>query len=376
MKKIGFLIALLSGVSLATPKIKPTKTKLTKVQIALKAAQKQHEVLQKDIQTLQKDIETVQKNLQTQTQTRQTQESNYAKLQKRLERLQEKVIDGVNQVNDQDYIIQKKLITAHMIRQGFNIYTLSTNPILSAPNVAAYYGALVYDIITDLDQQTQYQEQAYSLKKMTSALRLSQRNLSYMRRRHEKTIKKTQAHLHQTSHKLTHKEKALKDKMARINTLMTQSKTLQDVLKKLTAEKKRQQAQQKASAARLTGKPLNIKWSMPLKGPWKPKFNSHNLNPPFNFGAEITPSGKTSLLAPCDAQVMFVGTFQSYGTIILLEHGQNYTLIARVDKANCAQGQKYLKGEPLGVQSAPVYVELRSGTDPIHPKNWPLKNQK
>lgn len=82
-------------------------------------------------------------------------------------------------------------------------------------------------------------------------------------------------------------------------------------------------------------------------------------------------------VAPYDGQIVFAGSFRSYGPILIIEHTDGYhSLIAGLARIDVVNRQWVLAGEPVGIvgktetPGARLYLELRLGGRPIDPQPW------
>lgn len=82
-------------------------------------------------------------------------------------------------------------------------------------------------------------------------------------------------------------------------------------------------------------------------------------------------------VAPYDGQIVFAGSFRSYGLILIIEHTDGYhSLIAGLSRLDVVNRQWVLAGEPVGIvggmdsPGARLYLELRQGGRPIDPQPW------
>ena len=82
-------------------------------------------------------------------------------------------------------------------------------------------------------------------------------------------------------------------------------------------------------------------------------------------------------VAPYDGQIVFAGSFRSYGPILIIEHTDGYhSLIAGLARIDVVNRQWVLAGEPVGIvgttesPGARLYLELRRGGRPIDPQPW------
>lgn len=82
------------------------------------------------------------------------------------------------------------------------------------------------------------------------------------------------------------------------------------------------------------------------------------------------------VVAPFDGQIAFAGPFRSYGQILIIAHGDGYhSLLAGLDRIDVSAGQALVAGEPVGRmpdgEGKPhLYFELRHDNQPINPMPW------
>ena len=84
---------------------------------------------------------------------------------------------------------------------------------------------------------------------------------------------------------------------------------------------------------------------------------------------------------PCAGTVMFAGAFQSYGNMVITDCGGGTSVVlAGMDHLDVAQGQRLVKGQPVGSMRGydpanptlqpRLYVELRRNGAPVDPTPW------
>lgn len=96
---------------------------------------------------------------------------------------------------------------------------------------------------------------------------------------------------------------------------------------------------------------------------------------PDDFGASseglhIKSRSGAVVVSPMKGVVRYAGPFKSYGSIVLIEHKNNYhSLIAGLGRIDTVVGQSVDAGEPLGKLGAnpSLYYELRFNGQPINP---------
>ena len=104
-------------------------------------------------------------------------------------------------------------------------------------------------------------------------------------------------------------------------------------------------------------------------------------------GISVVTRAEAQVVAPADGTVLFEGDYLNYGQIIILNPGNDYTiLLAGLDKVSVEIGQFVLMGEPVGtmgsrtigqavttsagVASPTLYIEMRKNNEPVDPTGW------
>ena len=197
---------------------------------------------------------------------------------------------------------------------------------------------------------------------------------------------------------------AAKREAERLQTLFSRSHSMQDILKKLDAERKRaaeREAKRLAEAAArrsrstdtasaptqpsLMGRPdgsrtsfssARGKLSLPVIGSIISKFGDKN-GPSKNKGIEVRSRSASQVIAPFDGQIVYAGPFRDYGQLLIISHGNGFhSLVAGFGTLYSALGQWVLQGEPIGAMSNTgssrpnLYVEIRRNGKSINPEPW------
>ena len=104
-------------------------------------------------------------------------------------------------------------------------------------------------------------------------------------------------------------------------------------------------------------------------------------------GVSLATRANAQVVAPADGWVIYRGPYLNYGQIVILNPGQDYTiLLAGLDKVSVDLGQFVLEGEPIGtmgsrtigrnlatsagVSDPTLYIELRKNDQPMDPTGW------
>lgn len=104
-------------------------------------------------------------------------------------------------------------------------------------------------------------------------------------------------------------------------------------------------------------------------------------------GLSVVTRAEAQVVAPADGWVLFAGNYLNYGQIVILNAGQDYTLLlAGLAKVDVQIGQFVMMGEPVGtmgsqtigrtvatsagVSRPTLYIEMRKNNEPVDPTGW------
>lgn len=104
-------------------------------------------------------------------------------------------------------------------------------------------------------------------------------------------------------------------------------------------------------------------------------------------GISLVTRAEAQVVAPADGWVLYRGDFLNYGKIIILDAGQDYTLLlAGLAEVSVELGQFVLMGQPVGtmgsrtiagtiassagVSRPTLYIEMRKNNEPVDPTGW------
>lgn len=180
----------------------------------------------------------------------------------------------------------------------------------------------------------------------------------------------------------------------RIAALGQKAESLQELLKGLSAEKKRRaenKTDKQASApAASVKKSVSVtprqlrkigkargKLNLPATGRIVGRYGEKTDGGLSRKGVTIKTPNRAQIVATFDGTVAYAGKFRGYGLLLIIEHSEGYhSLLAGMSRIDVEQGQQVIAGEPVGVidesnNSEPVlYVELRRNGQPINPVPW------
>ncbi|HEV7275797.1 MAG TPA: peptidoglycan DD-metalloendopeptidase family protein [Devosiaceae bacterium] len=104
-------------------------------------------------------------------------------------------------------------------------------------------------------------------------------------------------------------------------------------------------------------------------------------------GISMVTRAEAEVVAPADGWVLYRGNYLNYGQIVILDAGQDYTiLLAGLDEVSVDIGDFVLMGEPIGtmgsrtiagsstssagVSRPTLYIEMRKNDEPVDPSGW------
>lgn len=104
-------------------------------------------------------------------------------------------------------------------------------------------------------------------------------------------------------------------------------------------------------------------------------------------GISVVTRAEAAVLAPADGTVLYAGPYLNYGQIVILDAGQDYTiLLAGLASVTVTPGQFVLMGKTVGTMGSrtigrtvassagaerpTLYIEMRSKNEPMDPAGW------
>ncbi|MDH5723617.1 MAG: peptidoglycan DD-metalloendopeptidase family protein [Alphaproteobacteria bacterium] len=176
----------------------------------------------------------------------------------------------------------------------------------------------------------------------------------------------------------------LKAQEISIQKISLQAKDLEDLIKRLDEDKKREETRTKSYKAlalknRKIMAPIpdtsSAAAELPVSGIIATYYNQKDDTGAKSNGLSIETHPKAIVTAPMSGKVQFTGTFKRYGNLIIIEHKDGYhSLIAGLAEITTSIGQIVHKGEPVGkmpdssfIDRPKLYYELRMKGKPVDP---------
>ncbi len=93
-------------------------------------------------------------------------------------------------------------------------------------------------------------------------------------------------------------------------------------------------------------------------------------------GIMFAASASSPVVAPQSGRVVFMGPFQGYGNVVIMQHrGGNHSFLAGLGRIDAELGQNVEAGEPLGIlpddgkEKPELYFEWRKNKKPVNPSS-------
>ncbi|RWN29420.1 murein hydrolase activator EnvC [Mesorhizobium sp.] len=127
--------------------------------------------------------------------------------------------------------------------------------------------------------------------------------------------------------------------------------------------------------------------ALPVTGKIKRRFGASDGNGAVMLGDMVATQSGAIVTAPADGNVLYAGSFRSYGQLLILNAGDGYhVVLAGMSRISVASGQSVLAGEPVGAMgearvastsaskngnaTPELYVEFRKDGKPVDPTPW------
>ena len=364
-----------------TPAMAADKGDLKKIEEQVKAEEAKKEETAKKMQTLEKDMKGLKKNLIQTTSLVQKNEKEIGTLEERLKSLndrKEKVLAGL----DKEKKSMAELVIALERIRRLPPQALVARP--GAPLETAQASIVLGAIMPELNKR------AEELKKTLTELSQIEEDLSSNKTKLKKTSEKLKTSKDKMENLVSERQNTLQsvkgefaDQEKQVATLSRKASDLKDLIQKLGEEKRKAKAAQKAQKTESTPRKKKIDESklglslatlgpsrLPVPGTISISYGQSDEIGAASEGLHIKSRKGAVVVAPMTGVVRYAGPFKSYGSIVLLEHKNNYhSLIAGLGRIDTVVGQSVDAGEPLGTLGATpsLYYELRYNGQPINP---------
>ncbi len=369
----------------------PTQSDLHQLEQKIKQEQKAQKEISRKADEVSDEVKSVQKQMVRLAQNLREKEDDLSRLEKR----QEQIISRQAELQD-----KLKLTEGQKVRLISGFQTLALRPkelaliqnktplnTVRSQMIMGYSLPVINGINQqtrdDLSELSQIQEE---LKEQIVQIKSAQLQLSEQTEQMNKLLQ--QKYLLQAQYQVSQQQAK-----QRVENLGSQAKDLKDLLNRLEEEKK--QATQVAIRYMQENRPdfektiqqtktnvsdfskIKGRLPYPISGKITTRFGTQMVGGGHTKGVTISGRLSAHVTAPFDGTVLFAGPFKSYGSLVILDHGNNYlSLLAGMNAVYASVGQTVLAGEPVGQmgnKKSELYVEIRQGGQAVDPEPWFVK---
>lgn len=359
-----YTLLMLAGIGMATP---AHADKLQDIRDALAEKKAQHAVLEKKAKQISAEVTMLSDNLVKSTRDLQESEDALADGRERLEDLQKKKAQALEDLYRQNRRMGGFVSAARKYSQTSapamflkeepldaaraSLVMKSMIPALHAQSSKlkdelARINAIETDIAAEIAEQTTRKKKLDGQKVNLSAL-VEKRKKLYASTENERAVQ----------------EKAVAE-------LTRESRNLEELMANIKAKSKNGKSESKvASSTKLPSGML-----VPVRGTLHTGFGDKNELGAQSRGITFAVEPGARVVVPLAGTVKFAGPFQNYKQLLIVEHAGGYhSLLAGMGTLDTVAGATLTAGEPVGMadtSSTPrIYYELRFNGKPVNPKN-------
>ena len=373
MKKFGLILLALFAVGTAVAA--PTAKDLAKIEAQIKKEKQVQAESKRKSQALSKEVQNVQKEMVTLAKSVRKHEGELSLLEqkkKELEKEQQELEERLSLSTKQMAKVMKGMQTLALRPSEILLFQAKT-PIqmLRSKRLMQYS----IPIVGGIQAQTQADLAALSqvkfdLQSKMSAIKTTTAELSDKNQQMEKLAKQKKVLQAQYTSSYE-KSKAKTDKLAK------EATNLKELLAKIEKERKKQSAIRKPTKSFGQGAFAKARGSLtlPAQGRITQNFgDTTGASQSHAKGMVVSTRRNAQVTAPFDGTVLFAGPFQTYGQLVIIDHGDNYlTVLSGMDTINTAVGNQVVTGEPVGRMGSDytnLYIEVRQNGQAINPRPW------
>ena len=369
----------------------PTQADLRQLEQKIKQEQKTQKEIGRKAEEVSDEVKNVQKQMVRLAQNLREKEDDLSRLEKR----QEQIIARQTELKN-----KLKLTDGQKVRLISGFQTLALRPkelalihnktplnTIRSQMIMGYSLPVVNGINKqtrdDLSELSEIQEE---LKKQIVQVKSAQLQLSEQTEQMNKLLQ--QKYLLQAQYQVSQQQAK-----QRVENLGSQAKDLKDLLGRLEEEKKRAtrmaiqymqenrpdfgKSVQKTKVVGSDFSKIKGRLPYPISGKITTRFGTQMVGGAHTKGITISGRALSHVTSPFDGTVLFAGPFKSYGSLVILDHGNNYlSLLAGMNAVYTSVGQTVLAGEPVGQmgdKKTDLYVEIRQNGQAVDPEPWFVK---
>ena len=364
-----------------TPAFAADKGELKKIEEQVKAEEAKKAETEKKMQSLENDMRGLKKNLIQTTSLVQKNEKEIGTIEERLEKLNARKAEVLSGLDKEKKSMAELVIALERIRR-LPPQALVARP--GAPLQTAQASIVLGAIMPELNKR------AEELKSTLAELNEIEEDLSSNKTKLRKTSEKLKNSKDKMESLVSERQNTLQsvkgefaDQEKQVATLSRKANDLKDLIQKLGEEKRKAKAAAMKSE-KIEAQPRKKKIDdtklglslatlgpsrLPVPGTISISYGQTDEIGAASEGLHIKSRKGAVVVAPMSGTIRYAGPFKSYGSIVLIEHKNNYhSLIAGLGRIDTLVGQNVDAGEPLGsLGASSLYYELRYNGQPINP---------
>ena len=326
------------------------------------------ETLEEQIVIEEQDIKKLSKKLVRITKEVHKQE---AKLNKHLQRaaiLQREKDQIISSLQNRKKEIEEVLGALYRLQQlpGSNVIVSTEN----AENVGIINASLSYMFPPILKKVEKLETDLEELKTIESDLSDEEEEIRESRNRLAKDQRMTEALIDKRKELFSEHKSLISVYSRRIQDYAQQAKTMEELFNRLQTAKP--QLLKKPQYKEVL--PVKGSWRLPIPGAINVSFGGIDKIGAKSEGIYINPVGSQTAVAPMGGIIRYVGSFNTYQNMVIIEHKDKYhSVVSGLDQTSVEAGQSVIAGEPIGVidnsqrKNTLLYYELRYKGRPINP---------
>lgn len=376
----NFLIFLIA-LSLSLPAFSADKKEtLQQIEARMAAEKEKQEEIARKMQSLESDMKGLKTNLIKTTSQVQKNENELGGLEKKLGSLSSRKEDITNNL-EKDRKSLADLITALERIRRLPPEALIARP--GAPLETAQASVVLGAIMPELNRRAEdFKKRLDELEEVETELSTNKEKLKSAAEKLKENKEKMEGLMAARQDALKKTQTDLDGQQKQVVALSRQASDLKDLIRKI---EKQRAARSNSKSEKLEGKKRKNKVDesklggslaslgnsrLPVAGSIAIKYGQNDELGAASEGVHIKSRAGSIVVAPMSGVVRYAGPFKSYGSIVLIEHKNNYhSLIAGLGRIDTVVGQNVDAGEPLGKlgNTPSLYYELRFNGQPINP---------
>ena len=369
-KKFCVFCVLAAGISGGVAAQQRDRQSLDKINLEIERKRKEAARLEAESKKLDSEIRSTQKKLVDVAANIQRHERQIAEHDRRLAELRARERELNRTIEGNNAELVKIIAVFENMSQAPKGYLLAAPEKIE--NVFQT-SLLLRAIVEQLDgRRVQFRRDLAEMSKLEAEIAKNRRDTAAVatRVRAEKTRMDSLVKAKQAQHRQANQRTA--STQAEIRRLVTESRTIEEFLKKAEELRRRQEAQVGARPSPTVSRRFAGRVPLPVTGRIVTYFGDKRATGITSNGLYIQSRQGAQVISPADASVVFSGSFYGYRNLLILRNTDGYYVImGGMERVFAEEGQSLLAGEPIGEAGGEnLYVEVRESERLINPATY------